>query len=328
MSILLLSNSPESGSSKKIIEAGKKLGVEVWAAKPIDFYFQNSDKIGYDKLYYEGERVYAKDIDVVIPRLGGAMQYGAALLRHINKCMGVPSVTSAQSLLNATNKLLTTQILSSNKVRIPATTFFYNGHDYAQLIETVGGYPCVAKALHGSQGKTVFLLRDKLSASMFFRATGNAPALLQQFIETAKTDEAKSDLRIWVIGGSVVTAMRRYSLDDDFRANASISGRAEKAELTEAQKQLAIDAAAALNLEIAGVDIFTDYNTGIDYVVEVNGCPGLKYISEATKVDLGKLIVHYAMGRMDKTKKTESNNYANYVNKLWHKARNSTTRYM
>ncbi len=317
MNILILTKNPMGTTAKMLIEAAAEKGHKAFAHHPKEFILYNSNKHGYDRLYLKSDRYFKRNFDVVIPRLGGAMRYGAPVLRHINLCMGVPSTTSAISLQNASNKLLCNQLLSAKKVRVPKTVFFDEVYDLKHLTDLVGGIDLaegkavVMKTLIGSQGTGVGLLRDKLTASLFLNSMRSikVPCLLQEFIETSKKDESKCDLRMWIIGGKLVAAMKRYSVDGDFRANASLSGKAEHVTPTKEQIDLAVKAANALGLEIAGVDIFTDIDTGINYIVELNGCPGIKHINKVqeesgTGVNVVGAIIDYAVKKARKVNNT------------------------
>jgi hypothetical protein len=78
--------------------------------------------------------------------------------------------------------------------------------------------------------------------------------ILQEYIATRPGE----DLRVWVVGGRVLGAMRRRSTDGSFKANISRGGDGEPFPLNSAIEALALASAAAVNLEIAGVDLLFD----------------------------------------------------------------------
>jgi gamma-F420-2:alpha-L-glutamate ligase len=97
------------------------------------------------------------------------------------------------------------------------------------------GFPCVIKLLVSWLDRSQSLI-------------------LQQYIGT----RPGKDLRVWVIGGQVVGAMLRSSTDGSFKANISRGGDGQAFPLNPELERLARDSAAALNLDIAGVDLLFD----------------------------------------------------------------------
>lgn len=62
-------------------------------------------------------------------------------------------------------------------------------------------------------------------------------------------------MRVYVMGGKIITAMLRYS-DSDFRANYSLGGSFCEKELGERERNMALDVARALQADFVGVDMF------------------------------------------------------------------------
>ncbi|MDX1530790.1 MAG: hypothetical protein R3362_04625, partial [Rhodothermales bacterium] len=104
--------------------------------------------------------------------------------------------------------------------------------------------------------------------------------------------EAKgSDLRCLVIGEKVVAAMVRKGAEGEFRSNLHRGGTAEAARITPTERRTAVQAAKALGLRVAGVDILRSDRGPL--VLEVNSSPGLEGIEKATGKDVAGLIVQY-----------------------------------
>ena len=114
-----------------------------------------------------------------------------------------------------------------------------------------------------------------------------ADVIVQEFIKEAKG----ADIRVIVIGGRVVAAMRRVGAPGEFRANVHQGGTTEKVTLTQRERRLAVKAAKALGLPIAGVDILRSERGPL--VIEVNASPGLEGIEQASEVDVAGAIVQY-----------------------------------
>ncbi len=112
------------------------------------------------------------------------------------------------------------------------------------------GYPLVVKECFGSLGKQVSLAKDRSELLVLSRRLLPKPHLYQKFIG----ESAGRDLRVIVIGGKVVAAMRRTS-ETDFRSNAELGGRGEKAQVDESAKALCEAVSKRLKLDYCGVDL-------------------------------------------------------------------------
>ena len=111
--------------------------------------------------------------------------------------------------------------------------------------------------------------------------------LVQEFIAEAKG----SDLRCFVVGNKVVAAMQRDASPGEFRANLHRGGTAVKATLSAQEKKIAIRAAQALGLGIAGVDLLRSDRGPL--LLEVNASPGLEGIEAASGVDVSGCIIKH-----------------------------------
>lgn len=295
MNILILTTNPDGISTKYLIDACKKRKHTPIIYKPSDLYINCSDANGHDKIYSKETRLLKKDIDAMIPRTGGSGEYGATIVRHLNQNMGIYTTATAKGILNASDKMVTTQLLSKARLQVPKTTYIQQPSDFDFLVNTVGGLPVVCKLQRGSQGQGVFILETKLAGSTTLSsfAALKTNLILQEFIETAEDDAQKSDIRAFVVGGEVVAAMKRMSVKGGFRSNYSISKEAFKVELTEDEKEMAVKAANELGLPVAGVDLARNVTNDKTYIIEVNSNPSLKGITKVTGVDVaGKIIEH------------------------------------
>lgn len=279
MNILILGTAPNP--SKNLIEAIEKKGHTYKYYKPKELYLYVSEhENGHDRLYHgnpetnEVERIYIKNYDAVITRIGGNLEYSATILLHLTENLGLYSVQSADGLLTASNKMKTTQRLSSAGVRVPKTVMAQNPIHADFLIKKIGGLPVVGKLLKGSQGVGVmkFIDAEQTNMSLESFAKLEADIQIQSYIEGGG-----KDIRAVVVSDKVVVAMERTS-KKDFRANLSKGGSGRKVELTETEKTMCLKMAKAVGLECAGVDIIRG-NDGFSYGIEVNGNWGEKIIS-------------------------------------------------
>ena len=99
------------------------------------------------------------------------------------------------------------------------------------------------------------------------------------------------DLRVWVINGKTVAAMKRTGPKGDFRANLSNGGTAEYFEITEEIDFIARETARVLGLQIAGIDLlFTKHGVT---VCEANSSPGFEGMDKYCGTDMSQKIVEF-----------------------------------
>lgn len=111
--------------------------------------------------------------------------------------------------------------------------------------------------------------------------------LVQEFIKEA----GGADLRVFVVDGQIVGAMKRQAREGEFRSNLHRGGTATVINLTPEERATAIKAAKKLGLGIAGVDLLQSSRGPL--VMEVNSSPGLEGIEGATGLDIGGKIIEY-----------------------------------
>jgi RimK family alpha-L-glutamate ligase len=146
-------------------------------------------------------------------------------------------------------------------------------------------FPVIIKIRHGNKGKGVGLLKSLYDYTKFIEEFPNElDYLLQEYIESAVAE----DKRIFVVGDTVVAAMKRTSAGDDFRTNLHAGGSAVSYVPTSEEVRLAVKAAKAFNLQYGGVDIIDSPNGPL--VLEVNPSPGFA-ISKITGIDVAQKVI-------------------------------------
>jgi len=239
------------------------------------------------EVYYDGAPL--PRYDAVVPRIGASMTfYGMAVVRQF-EMMGTFCLNNALSIGTSRDKLLAHQMLAAHRIDMPTTAFAHSPKDTKNLIGLSGGAPLVLKLLESAQGKGVVLAETRKAAesvvSAFRRLDANF--LVQEFIEEA----AGSDVRCLVIGKKVVAAMQRRAADDDFRSNLHQGGQATMVRLSPGERRIAIRAARAMKLNVAGVDLLRAKNG--PKVLEVNSSPGLQGIEKVSGKDIAGMIIDY-----------------------------------
>ena len=295
MNILILSAASQSEGCKSIAKAAWKKGHKVSIKDPKFLYLLISESLnGYDRIYdgfekdQKPERLPARAYDCIIPRIGSNLSFGVVVLQHLNNNLKIFATQTPAGILAASNKLLSLQKISQAKIRVPRTVFADRAAHVKWLIEQVGDLPAIGKGLHGSQGNSVYPLIDKCLSNIFLENfyTKKENLLLQKFI-----DGNSKDIRAIVVDGEIVGAMERTAAKGELRANISKGGTGKKIELSDDEKDIAIRAARAVGLEVAGVDMMKD-SSGRLFVIEVNGNYGYG-IETITGVDISTPLIEY-----------------------------------
>ncbi|MFW2422356.1 MAG: 30S ribosomal protein S6--L-glutamate ligase [Porticoccaceae bacterium] len=295
LKIALLASNPELYSNQRIIEAGEERGHEMSFLSIKDCYIKLDDE--NPEVHYRGGHII-RELDAVIPRIRpSATFYGCALTRQFES-MGVYVQNTAMAISQSRDKLFSLQLLIKSGLDIPVTGFANSPMDTKELIEMVGGAPLIVKLLEGAQGRGVVLAETKKAAESVINAfkAVKANLLVQEFIKEA----GGKDLRLFVIDGKVVATIQRAAAPGEFRANVHQGGTASVIKPTPEERRLAVKAAKAMGLAVAGVDIIRSKSGPL--LLEVNSSPGLEGIERATEKDIAGLMI----GAIEKLVKRES----------------------
>jgi ribosomal protein S6--L-glutamate ligase len=287
MKIAILSNGNGNYSTKRLKEVAKARGHEVKIIKYRDCYA--SIERNNPAVSYKGEDL--GKFDAIIPRIAAYMtRYGTAIVRQL-EMQGVYSLSSSIAINRSRDKLRSLQLLARAGVGIPKTVVSRNSTDIDDLLEKIGGTPVIIKLASGTHGNGVVLAESKKAAKSVLQAfylsnEDGTNVLLQEFIK----ESAGVDIRTFVVGNRVVASMKRQSLDDDFRSNLHKGGEGKPIKLTDEERKVAIKAAKAMGLNVAGVDLMRSERGPL--VLEVNSSPGFG-IEKVTGRDVATAIIEY-----------------------------------
>ncbi|MCC5939685.1 MAG: 30S ribosomal protein S6--L-glutamate ligase [Lunatimonas sp.] len=286
MKIAVLSRNSHLYSTKRIMQAIQEAGHE---GKVIDHSLCDLviEQEG-PSIIYKGEKL--EGIDAIIPRIGASVTfYGTAVVRQF-ELIGTFSAVESQAIVRSRDKLRSLQILSREGLGMPKTAFtnFSKGGE-KQLVERVGGAPLVIKLLEGTQGLGVVLAETKKAGQSVIEAFHGLKAriIVQEFIKEAKG----ADIRAFIVNNKVVGAMKRQGAEGEFRSNLHRGGKATVIKLTKEERTAALNAAKALGLSIAGVDMLQSARGPL--ILEVNSSPGLEGIEKATGINIAGKIIEF-----------------------------------
>ncbi|MGJ4728940.1 30S ribosomal protein S6--L-glutamate ligase [Luteimonas sp. SDU101] len=292
MKLAILSRNGKLYSTRRLVEAARAAGHSVRVLDPLRCYMRIGDD-GF-AMRYKGRAI--DGYGAVIPRIGASItRYGCAVLRQF-ELMGSHTPNPAAAIARARDKLACHQLLAAQGIGLPATVFGDNPDDTTDLLALLGPPPHVIKLNEGTQGAGVMLTEKPSASRGVIEALRGlyATFLVQEFVAEAEG----ADLRCFVVGDRVVAAMQRQAAPGDFRSNLHRGGTAIAIDTSEAEQAVAVRAAQAVGLGVAGVDLIRSRRGPL--VLEVNASPGLEGIEEATGVDIARKIIDLAVkGRED-----------------------------
>jgi len=297
----------------RFLNTAKQMNIDALVLNPLEFELVVDHENNWSAIYNGKE---LEKPDIIFPRTGSETTYFMlAVMRHFEK-QGVIIVNAPSAIESVADKLHTQQILAARKLPVPKTILGKFPVD-VDLIESQLGFPVIIKTLKGTRGSGVVMCenREQLVDLTGFLNEANPEAdfIFQEYIK----DSHGRDVRVLVVNGKVVAAMERRSKDGGFKSNISLGGQGFPFLPNNQIKDLAIDVANSLNLEIAGVDILFDKN-GYK-VCEANSSPGFQGLELACKINVPELIFKAMIEKYNLTiKSTKRAELKEFLRKILH----------
>jgi ribosomal protein S6--L-glutamate ligase len=269
-------------STRRLVEEGEARGHSVEVIDTTRCYMAINALS--PEVHYDGQRL--PRYDAVIPRIGASITpYGTAVVRQF-ETLGTFCVNGSEGIAASRDKLYAHQLMARHRIGMPNTAFAASPKDTDSLIRLVGTTPLIVKLLESTQGKGVVLAETRKAAQSVIDAFRGLKAnfLVQAFVKEA----AGEDIRCLVVGHKVVASMKRTGAEGDFRSNLHRGGSAERVRITKAERDSALRAARAFNLNLAGVDLLRSEDG--PKVLEVNSSPGLEGIETVSGKNVAGLL--------------------------------------
>lgn len=285
LKICVLSRSESIYSTRRLVEEAREKGHEVEVVNPLYCYMDITSHS--PKIFYSNRAL--NYYDAVIPRIGASITfYGTAVVRQF-EMMGIYCVNPSIGISRSRDKLRALQILARRGIGLPVTGFASSTKMTDELIDLVGGAPLVVKLLEGTQGKGVVLAETPKAAESVIDAFRGLRAnfIVQEFVKEADG----ADIRCFVVGDKVIASMMRKGREGEFRSNLHKGGTAKAVKITPEERSIAVRAAKAMGLKVAGVDLLRSNHGAV--VMEVNSSPGLEGIEGVTGKNVAKAIIGY-----------------------------------
>ncbi|MEG1548309.1 MAG: RimK family alpha-L-glutamate ligase [Clostridia bacterium] len=212
---------------------------------------------------------------------------------------GMQLFNTARAIELCDDKSLT-HLMLMDKLPMPETMmvpFSFPGVGYLDFTfldraEDMIGYPMIIKECFGSFGLQVYLALNRQEAETILTRIRGVPALMQRFVSESRG----CDIRVYVVGGKAVAAIRRESSTGGFIANVAAGGTATPYTLSPEQEHIAITAARLLELDFCGVDLLFGKHSPL--LIEVNSNAHFAGISAATGVDVAGEIISHVLNKI------------------------------
>jgi len=292
-------------TSPMIRKKADKLGIKVFVAEIMGCYMEDDGK---DKLLYsypvdekgksqlpdmKKDVEYAKPFrmnpkDTLIMMRGLNARDGCASWVTMARTLETDGYTVINSVLCneiCNDKWYNQMIFQQHNINTPKTSLIRHKEGAVFTADKMGGkYPMILKTSLGSRGVGVMFIESAKAlhgvVQLLYREDEYTDILLQEQI---KTDY---DVRVIVVAGQVMGAIKRPIIKGDFRSNVSQGSEPLVHELTELEKLESLRAAKSVDGDVVGVDFIPAKNRDKDkpFFIEVNSTPGLVGI-ESTLAD-------------------------------------------
>lgn len=204
---------------------------------------------------------------------------------HVLDQQGVRCVNTPRAIERTIDKSWASALLALAGVPTPTTIVCERFQDAVQAFDELGG-DVVVKPLFGAMGNGIVRIEDRDVAHRVFRALELERTVY--YVQRTVASAGRRDLRVLVVGGEIAGAMERAS--DSWRANIARGARPRSVRLSAEERSVALAAVAALEADVAGVDLLT-VPGGATVVIEVNGIPGWQALQSVCEPDLTELVV-------------------------------------
>lgn len=292
----ILTRNERSWCSSQLGEAIIKRGFQ-----PVYFSFPRlMARIGFKPEVSLGDIDILRELRAIIVRPIGRGSLEEIIFRmdllHRLRRLGLYILNPPHAIERSVDKYYTLSLLEETGLPVPKTAVTENARDALKAFYELGG-DVVIKPIFGSRGIGSVRVSSPDVAERIFRALEfhHQVIYMQEFIE-----HGNHDLRIFVLGGRVLAAMRRVS-QGLWKTNISLGATPVPYEPTVEIERLAVKAAEVVGCEVAGVDILESDRGPL--IIEINSQPGWRGLQTVTKFNIAERIVDYVIGRINEMEK-------------------------
>jgi ribosomal protein S6--L-glutamate ligase len=192
-------------------------------------------------------------------------------------------INRTSSVRIALSKRLQAVTYSTHGLPTPKTILVSRASEIDEVIAAVG-LPLVVKPDIGFGGEGVIRCLRKSEVETAVANVADGIGIAQAYVE-----EAFRTLRLLVACDSVLASIARIAVAGDWRANVAQGASVQPHDSSDAEIHLALTAAAAVGLDVAGVDIVNV--AGEPMLLEINPSPGLAGVEAGLQRNVASEIV-------------------------------------
>jgi len=253
-------------------------------------------RVGYKPYVSANSTGIPEELDALIIRPIGRGSLEEIVFRmdilHRLQRLGLYVINSPEAIEHCVDKYAILTILEENDIPVPRTAVTENVGEALKAFVELGG-DVIVKPIFGSRGMGSTRVTDLEVAATIFRALTfyHGVIYLQEFVP-----HGFSDIRAFVIGDSVVAAMKRVA--DTWKTNYSQGAKPVSIKLDKTLEEMAVKSASLIECKVAGVDIL-ESSRG-PFFVEVNSQPGWRGLQSVTRVNIADEIVDFILSELKK----------------------------
>jgi len=282
-------------TARRFKEESEKLNHEVYILQVENSYISYED--GVYKIFNhddkDGFEISSKNTIAVVRGTVRLKKSWLDLLSRLEK-IGICMVNSRETVELSSDKYRSYLKLQDYGLTQPKTELIPDGKLWKTAVEKLDSeFPIIMKTLEGSKGVGVIFVESERQieslVQLLSHQNEDIDLLVQEYI---KTD---GDVRVIVLGGKIIAAMKREVIEGDFRSNVSQGAKAEEYSLTELEIEQSLLAAKAIDGSWTAVDFIPSEKpkTIPPYILEVNHSPGTTGIEKATGKNVVKEVIEY-----------------------------------
>lgn len=209
------------------------------------------------------------------------------LLSKSFEYIGYNVYNNSEVTLLGNNKMLALQYVSNLGIDTMPTS-------YGDSDGNIPEYPFVLKSLSGHGGKEVFYINNyEMLTTSLMKLEG------KDYLYQKVASDLGKDLRVYIVGNKIVTAMLRIS-DHDFRSNYCLGGRAVQYDLNSKEKDIVLAIINNLDIGHCGIDFV--FNNGKMIFNEIEDVVGSRMLYQYTNINIVKEYVEFIYRNLDKKK--------------------------
>ena len=266
---------------KALLNAAKRKGVEMNA-------------VNCKHSYYDLSKGKSSEFgEIILQRC--VSYYRSIHLTAYLESLGLKVINGLQEATISGNKLFASAALVKSGIPTPKTILAFSPEGSLKALDDLG-YPAVIKPTLGSWGRLIALVNDKDAAESVIEDREHMFPLYQIYYIQEKVKRPPRDIRAFVVGDEVITAIYRVSETGSWRTNTSRGGKALNCPITTDLEEICLKAARAIGDGIYGVDCM-ETSEGL-VVHEVNNTTEFRNSVPVTGVDIPGKIIEYLVDQL------------------------------